>query len=149
MGTPSSSTTLTPEQLESVKRSYFNVLGMFLQQEQIESRFLRCLIKWGIQLHLKTSDLSDINLNLDELAYHEPGEKVESLYHLVYLIYLDRVVQDTELEVATLYAERLGYAPEVVSELFKSVATAAFDLDKPRNLKKEIEDFIRLHQNKQ
>jgi|SRR5690606_12612692 hypothetical protein len=145
MGT--SANQLTPEQLESVKRSYFNVLGMFLQHEQVESRFLRCLIKWGIQLHLSTSDLININLDLDKLSYQEPREKIESLYHLVYMIQLDNVVEDIELEVATLYAERLGYAPEVVAELFKSIATIPFDQENPRDLRKEIEDFMKIQKS--
>jgi hypothetical protein len=138
---------LTNEQLESVKRSYFNVLGLFLQHEQVESRFLRCLIKWGIQLQLSTSDLTNINLDLDKLAFQEPREKIESLYHLVYMIQLDNVVEDVELEVATLYAERLGYVPEVVAELFKSIATVPFDQENPRDLKKEIEDFMKIQKS--
>jgi hypothetical protein len=138
---------LTNEQLESVKRSYFNVLGLFLQHEQVESRFLRCLIKWGIQLQLSTSDLTNINLDLDQLAFQEPREKIESLYHLVYMIQLDNVVEDVELEVATLYAERLGYVPEVVAELFKSIATVPFDQENPRDLKKEIEDFMKIQKS--
>lgn len=138
---------LTTEQLESVKRSYFNVLGLFLQHEQVESRFLRCLIKWGIQLQLSTSDLTNINLDLDKLAFQEPREKIESLYHLVYMIQLDNVVEDVELEVATLYAERLGYVPEVVAELFKSIATVPFDQENPRDLKKEIEDFMKIQKS--
>ncbi|MBX2971325.1 MAG: hypothetical protein KF803_18300 [Cyclobacteriaceae bacterium] len=145
MGTPAN--LLTTEQLESVKRSYFNVLGLFLQHEQVESRFLRCLIKWGIQLQLSTADLTHTNLDLDKLAYQEPREKIESLYHLVYMIYLDNVVEDIELEVTTLYAERLGYAPEVVGELFKSIATVPFDQDKPRDLKKEIEEFMKIQKS--
>jgi hypothetical protein len=138
---------LTTEQLASVKRSYFNVLGLFLQHEQVESRFLRCLIKWGIQLQLSPSDLTNINLDLDKLAFQEPREKIESLYHLVYMIQLDNVVEDIELEVATLYAERLGYAPEVVAELFKSIATVPFDQEKPRDLRKEIEDFMKIQKS--
>lgn len=138
---------LTNEQLESVKRSYFNVLGLFLQHEQVESRYLRCLIKWGIQLQLSTSDLTNINLDLDKLAFQEPREKIESLYHLVYMIQLDNVVEDVELEVATLYAERLGYVPEVVAELFKSIATVPFDQENPRDLKKEIEDFMKIQKS--
>lgn len=138
---------LTNEQLESVKRSYFNVLGLFLQHEQVESRYLRCLIKWGIQLQLSTTDLTNINLDLDKLAFQEPREKIESLYHLVYMIQLDNVVEDVELEVATLYAERLGYVPEVVAELFKSIATVPFDQENPRDLKKEIEDFMKIQKS--
>jgi hypothetical protein len=135
----------TSEQLNSVKKSYFNILGLFLQHESIESRFLRCLLKWGIQLNLHTDDLVRSNLDLNQLSFSEPREKIESLYHLVYLINLDNVVEDVELEVATLYAEKLGFAPEVVGELFKSIATVAYDQDYPENLQKEIEDFMKIY----
>ncbi|MBX2945190.1 MAG: hypothetical protein KF725_05110 [Cyclobacteriaceae bacterium] len=133
------------EQLNAIKKSYFNILGFFLQQETIESRFLRCLLKWGIQLNLHTDDLVRSNLDLNQLAFNEPREKIESLYHLVYLINLDNIVEDVELEVASLYAEKLGFAPELVGELFKSIATVAYDQDYPRNLQKEIEDFMKLY----
>ncbi len=133
------------EQLNAIKKSYFNILGFFLQQETIESRFLRCLLKWGIQLNLHTDDLVRSNLDLNQLAFNEPREKIESLYHLVYLINLDNIVEDVELEVASLYAEKLGFAPELVGELFRSIATVAYDQDYPRNLQKEIEDFMKLY----
>ncbi len=133
------------DQLISIKKSYFNILALFLQQENIESRFLRCLLKWGIQLNLHTNDLVRSNLDLNKLSFNEPREKIESLYHLVYLINLDRVVEDVELEVATLYAEKLGFAPEVVGELFKSIATVAYDNENPGNLQREIEDFMKLY----
>jgi hypothetical protein len=63
------------------------------------------------------------------------------------MIQLDNVVEDVELEVATLYAERLGYVPEVVAELFKSIATVQFDQENPRDLKKEIEDFMKIQKS--
>ncbi|MBX2963597.1 MAG: hypothetical protein KF687_13885 [Cyclobacteriaceae bacterium] len=141
----SSQTGLSAEQLVSVKKSYFNILGLFLQQESIESRFLRCLLKWGIQLSLHTDDLVRSNLDIDRLTFNEPREKIEALYHLVYLINLDNIVEDVELEVATLYAEKLGFAPELVGELFKSIATAAYDQHNPASFQKEIEDFIRIY----
>ena len=133
------------DQLISIKKSYFNILALFLQQTNIESRFLRCLLKWGIQLNLHTDDLVRSNLDLNKLSFNEPREKIESLYHLVYLINLDRVVEDVELEVASLYAEKLGFAPEVVGELFKSIATVAYDNENPGNLQREIEDFMKLY----
>ncbi|MBL7845482.1 MAG: hypothetical protein KF846_04790 [Cyclobacteriaceae bacterium] len=145
----SSHPNFSAEQLNSVKKSYFNILGLFLQHEKIESRFLRCLLKWGIQLNLHTDDLVRSNLDLNQLSFNEPREKIESLYHLVYLINLDNVVEDVELEVATRYAEKLGFAPEVVGELFKSIATVAYDQDYPENLQKEIEDFMKIYKANQ
>src|SRR5690349_7827622 len=41
---------LTTKQMASVKKSYFNILALFLSLEKIDSRFLRCLLKWGFQL---------------------------------------------------------------------------------------------------
>src|SRR6478609_8508641 len=132
---------LNKEHLISVKGSYFNILALFLGQEKIESRFLRCLLKGGFHLHLSPEDLSKANVDIAYLQFADPGDKVEkleSIYHLVYMIYLDAVVEDVELEVATIYAERLGFKPSIVSDLFKSIATEAYDDDVDnRNVRQE------------
>ena len=141
---------LTKEQLQSVKRSYLNILALFLGQEKIESRYLRCLLKWGFQLHLSPEDLKNANIDISSLKFAHPSEKIEkleSIYHLVYMIYLDEVVEDVELEVATVYGKELGFKSEVVSELFKSIATADYDLKaKKRNVHKEVMDFLKLYE---
>jgi hypothetical protein len=141
-------TDLSKEQLHSVKKSYLNVLGLFLGQDKLESRYLRCLLKWGFQLHLSPDDLKQANIDISELKFAHPEDRVaklESIYHLVYMIYLDKVVEDVELEVATVYAQELGFKPYIVNELFKSIATADYDQMKKRNVRQEIMDFLKIH----
>jgi hypothetical protein len=139
---------MTPEQLISVKRSYFNILALFLNNEEIESRFILCLLKWGFQLGLHPEDLKVANIDVSNLKFADPGDriaKLESIYHLVYMIYLDEVVEDIELEVATIYAIKLGFKPNLVSELFKSIATEAYDQNTPRNVRQEVMEFMKIH----
>jgi hypothetical protein len=141
-------TDLTKEHARSVKKSYFNILALFLGQDKIESRYLRCLLKWGFQLHLNPEDLKHANVDISHLKFSHPEEKVEkleSIYHLVYMIYLDKVVEDVELEVATIYAQKLGFEASIVSELFKSIATAAYDESQPRNVHQEVMDFLKVY----
>jgi hypothetical protein len=140
---------LNKEHLASVKKSFFNILALFLGEDKMQSRYLRCLLKWGFQLHLSPDDLKHADVDLTHLAFLHPGEKVqklEAIYHLVYMIYLDEVVEDVELEVATIYAEKLGFAATTVSELFKSIATADADEKPQRNVHAEVLDFLRLHE---
>jgi hypothetical protein len=136
---------LNKEQLDSVKKSYFNILALFLEKEKIESKFLRCLLKWGFQLHLNPQDLHHAQVDVSSLAFTDKLDKLESIYHLVFMIYMDKVVEDVELEVATIYAEKLGFKSFVVSELFKSIATAAYDEDEPRSVRQEIMEFLKMH----
>lgn len=139
---------MKPEHLSSVKRSYFNILALFLGDEAIESRFLRCLLKWGFQLRLTTDDLKNADVDISHLKFTSVGDKVdklESIYHLVYMIYLDEVVEDIELEVATIYAGKLGFKGNVVSELFKSIATEPYDETNTRNVRQEVIDFLSLY----
>ena len=141
-------TGLSKEQLLSVRDSYFNILALFFEREQVETRFVRCLLKWGFQLHLDPEDLHEAaHRNLDDLMFRHPEkvQRLEAIYHLVYMIYLDRVVEDVELEVAIIYAQRLGFKPEVVSELFKSIATADFDQSSPLTVRQEVMEFLKLH----
>lgn len=137
------------EHLTSVKKSYFNILALFLGNDKIESRFLRCLLKWGFQLQLTPDDLKHANVDISNMKFTNIGDKVEKLeaiYHLVYMIYLDEVVEDIELEVATIYAGELGFKSTVVSELFKSIATEPYDETSARNVRQEVMDFLSLYE---
>jgi hypothetical protein len=139
---------LSASTLESVKRSYFNILALFLSQEKVESRYIHCLLKWGFQLHLNPADLKLIGEDLSEMQFEKPEERIERLeaiYHLVHMIYLDKVVDDIELEVATIYADRLGFKPSIVSGLFNSIATADQDDAPLRDVRKEVIDFLKMH----
>jgi hypothetical protein len=143
---------LKKEHLHSIKKSYFNILALFLGKENIETRFLRCLLKWGFQLHLNPEDLRQANVDISSLKFLHPEEKIErleSIYHLVYMIYLDDVVEDVELEVASIYATELGFRSDLVSELFKSIATADYDLKKRgRNVHQEVMDFMKVYEGR-
>jgi len=138
---------LDKEHLESVKTSYYNILALFLGRDKIESRYLRCLLKWGFQLRLNPEDLVKANVDISNLKFAQPDTKVnrlEAIYHLVYMIYLDEVVEDVELEVATIYAQQMGFKPSIVSDLFKSIATEIYDEGQVRNVRQEVLDFINL-----
>jgi hypothetical protein len=140
---------LKDDQIQSVQKSYFNILALFLGGDVIESRFLRCLLKWGFQLKLTPEDLKNADVDISHLRFTSIGDKVdklEAIYHLVFMIYLDEVVEDIELEVATIYAGKLGFKSGIVAELFKSIATAPFDESKSRNVRKEVIDFLNLYE---
>src|SRR5687768_9291458 len=139
---------LSKEQTYSIKKSYLNILGLFLNEEKIESRFLRCLLKWGFQLHLSPEDLRQENIDMSHLKFSHPEEKVEkaeAIYHLVHMICMDNVVEDVELEVASVYAERLGFKPSLVSDLLKSIVTADADGNDDGNVRQQVIDFLKLN----
>ncbi len=137
---------ITTTQYDAVKKSFFNILAFLLEHENIESKYLRCLLKWGLQLDLNKEDLVISNMDISQLSFTEPREKIESLFHLTYLIYLDNVVEDIELEVASLYAQRLGFSEVLIRDLFMFIAHLASSKKMPHNLQAEIEVFISTHQ---
>jgi hypothetical protein len=139
---------LSSDQLHSIKKSYLNIIALFLGKPSIESKYFRCLLKWGFQLHISPDDLKKASVDVSSMAYSEPTEKVEkleSIFHLVQMIYLDKVVEDIELEVAGIYAEKLGFGKEVVSELFQSIATAKYDEDNHPAVRQQVLDFLKLY----
>jgi hypothetical protein len=141
-------TGLSREQVHSIKKSYLNIVGLFLGEEKIESRYLRCLLKWGFQLQLNPDDLSQENIDISLLKFSHPEDKVErveSIYHLVYMICLDQVVEDVELEVASIYAEKLGFKASLVSDLLKSIVTADSDGNVTGNVRQQVIDFLKLN----
>lgn len=141
-------TELSEEEVKSIKKSFFNILALFLKEKHVESRYVGCLMKWSAQLNLSQKDLHHIEDNFDQLQFTAPDTKLaklQSVYHLVHMIYLDNVVEDIELEVATAYAVKLGFQSSVVSELFKAIATAPFDGKKTSDVENEITEFLSLY----
>lgn len=138
------------EEKDLIKKSYFNLLSVFFEQESISGHHVRCLLKWGIQLGISTADLERIGRNLAHQKFQPPSDKVERLewvYHLVYMIQLDLVLEDEELEVATIFAERLGFKKSMVADLFKSITTAeSADLSQT-DVRKEVIDFLKIENN--
>ncbi len=139
---------LAQEELQSIKNSFFNILALFLSHDKIESKYVACLMKWSAQLNLSQEDLHKIEGEFDQIDFNEIEgkiERMEAIYHLVHMIYLDNIVEDIELEVASLYAEKLGFQPSVVGELFKAIATAPFDGSSTSEVRSNVEDFLKLH----
>ncbi|MBI3220828.1 MAG: hypothetical protein HYZ44_15035 [Bacteroidetes bacterium] len=131
---------------KAVKESYFNLLAVLLEQENVKGSHVLCVLKWGIQLGINPADIDTIGKGFTS-PYTPPGselERLESVYHLVYMIYLDQVVEDNELEVANMYASRLGFKEKLVADLFKSIATAEFDHASPDNVRKEVIEFLKI-----
>ena len=58
---------------------------------------------------------------------------------------LDNVVEDIELEVAAIYAAKLGFKSYIVGELFKAIATAPFDGKSTSEVRKEVEGFLAMY----
>ena len=135
--------------MESVKQSYFNILALFMHDEKMETRFVKCLIKWGLQLNLTIVDINSHGKRIEELKFAMPSLKIdrlEAVYHLVQMIYLDDVVEDVELEVASIYAEKLGFNRGIVGDLFKSIATKDSDGAKGEDIRKEVIDFLKMNE---
>lgn len=142
-------TELSKDQLLSVRESYFNILALFLDQEKIDSRYIRCLLKWAVQLRINPEDLGRTSKDISTISFSlDKVDKLEAVYHLVHMIYLDRVVEDVELEVATIYAEKLGFHAPIVSELFTAIVTSDPDRSKKRDVRKEVIEFLNLHKDK-
>ncbi len=129
--------------LTKVKKSYFNLLATYQGAGKVDGKYLACIVKWGIQLGVNVDDLRELE-NATPAVPSEKAARIEALYHLVYMIYLDRVVEDLELEVAADYAMKLGFEKELVGDLFKSIATIPYDEVSSQDIQKELEDFIKM-----
>ncbi|MDH5604754.1 MAG: hypothetical protein OEY51_12480 [Cyclobacteriaceae bacterium] len=139
---------LSQNELNSIKTSYFNILALFLGRDSINSKYVGCLIKWAIQLRFSSEELHYTEENFRKLDFEMPStstDKLEAIFHLVHMIYLDNVVEDIELEVASLYAEHLGFEKYVVGEIFQSIATAPYDGKTLNQVQGEIREILKFH----
>ena len=144
-------TGLTKEQTDSIKHSYLNIVALLLSKDKLESRYLICLLKWAIELGLTPDDLRKPDIDISRLEFSNPSEKiekVEAIFHLVHMICLDQVVEDVELEIASIYAEKLGFRRLLVSDLLKSIITADTDGAPVGNVRQQVIDFMSLNDEK-
>jgi hypothetical protein len=132
----------------SVKNSLRNIYALFLSKETIKPQYLTCVIKWGLQLPLNYEEINDIIENVDKSSFKVPSDKIDAMqrvYDLVHLIYLDDVVEDIELEVATNYAEALGYKPHIVGDILKTILTAPYDGLSDDQIRDEIKNLVEMN----
>ncbi|MDH5365556.1 MAG: hypothetical protein OEW67_01100 [Cyclobacteriaceae bacterium] len=133
---------------DSVKNSLRNIYALFLSKDTIKPQYITCVIKWGLQMQLNYEEINDIIENVDENSFEASSDKLESIqriYDLVHLIYLDDKIEDIELEVATKYAEALGYEPHVVGDILKTILTAPYDGLSDDEIRDEIKSLVKMN----
>lgn len=138
---------LSEEELKSLKKSFMNILALFFKNSTIETKYVACLMKWSTQLGLSIQDLHSIEENFDHLEFKSLSseqEKLEAIFNLVHMIYMDNIMEDIELEVATFYAKELGFKENLMDELFKAIATAPYDGKSTSDVRNEISEFLTL-----
>ena len=133
---------LNKEEYKSIKDSFFHIYHYFLNKGPLSKEYVTCLFKWGIQLNINEEE---IGFYLDSEDNIDPTKKVnllEHLYNLVYMIYLDQVVEDIELKVVSDYAETLGFDASIVNDLLKTIVTAPYDGYEFSHVKSHIQDIL-------
>lgn len=135
---------LTDQEYQSVKSSFINIYILFLKEEPITTHLVDCLLKWGIQLDLNEQELNGMIKQRENFDFQMPTrqEAIEQIYDLVYMIYMDEVVEDAELQIATKYAEKLGFESHVVGDLLKAIVAAPGDGLDHHELKSEIKKLL-------
>ncbi|EMR02417.1 hypothetical protein [Cesiribacter andamanensis] len=121
---------LTLTSLASLRKSYFNVLAFYMLDENSCADKLSCLLKWGAELEISKSELLRLMKNPSLLPYQSPESTIDALaqiYDLVYMVYMDGIVEDVELAVVTEYAAQLGLEPCTVNALLKALVAAQLD----------------------
>lgn len=140
---------ISPEEFKSIKESFFHVYHSFLNEGFISKNFVGCLFKWGIQLHITEAELKYLNPE-NEIAFTETVDKekgIQHLYNLVYMIYLDGVVEDIELEVVSKYAQKINFQPHIVNDLLKTIVTAPSDGFDFNHVKSHLKDLLEVAGN--
>ena len=134
---------LTKEEYKSIKDSFFHIYHHFLNKGPLSKEYVTCLLKWAVQLNVNEEEVVRYIDTEDNLTHTK--EKVNllgHLYNLVYMIYLDNVVEDSELKVVTDFAETLGFKASIVNDLLKTIVTAPDDGIEFSDVKRHLKEII-------
>ena len=136
---------MSKEELISVRNSYLNILTLFLAKDKVDSKYVGCLIKWAVQLQFEGEDLRDIETNFHKLAFNMPetsADKLDAIIDLVRMIYMDNVVEDIEMELASIYAEQLGFEKHAIAEIFLGLSTGSIKGEALNDVKDDLKKII-------
>ncbi len=133
---------LNEEEIASMKESFFHIYHSFLNEGYLSKDFVGCLFKWGVQLHVTEDELEFIDPSKTDDEIITKENAIEHLFNLVFMIYLDGVVEDIELEVVTKYAEKIGFQSHVVNDLLKTIVTAPYDGFDFKHVKEHLREFL-------
>ena len=137
---------LSQEELKSIKDSFFHIYHSFLNEGFLSKDFVGCLFKWGIQLHISEEELKYIDPSSEEEEITNEENALQHLFNLVYMIYLDGTIEDIELEVVTMYAEKIGFKSHIVNDLLKAIVTAPYDGFDIKQVKESLMEIIEYNQ---
>lgn len=115
---------------DRLKESYLNVLSYSVKDLKLNKVKLDCIKRWGKDMGIPENELQFICQHPDSVEFEAPTSRLEGIgqvYDLVYFIYLDGVVEDTELEIMMDYAKVLHLPPAVVGDVLKAIDTASGD----------------------
>lgn len=98
-----------------------------------------------MQLDVPIEKLEQIKNNPDYTPPANKQEALERVYDLVYMIYLDGVVEDDELQVTSQYAEKLDLPPSIVGDLLKAIVTAPADGVSADEVRNELKELLETH----
>ena len=130
---------------KSLHESYFTILATFAADPRTTPAQLAGIYEWGQQLAVAPEKLDAIVRAPKAIASHppeSPQSAIDQLYNLVYMIYLDEVVDDHEIEILMKYAERLGFPQHIVGDLMKAILTAPSDGVPAWQVKNELKDLL-------
>lgn len=135
---------VTINSLHSLKSSFLNVLAYFTLEENSCAFKLECLLKWGNELGVSKAELHRLMKNPSLISFVVPATTIDALaqiYDLVYMVNMDGIVEDVELEVVSEYAAGIGLESCTVNNLLKAMVAAQLDGLTDEDLRSDI----RLH----
>ena len=130
---------------ESILYSYFTILAVFANDKHTTREQFDNIYVWGRQLDVPEEELDTVVHDAATLVRHtpkDPQSALEQLYNLVYMIYLDNVVDECEIEILMKYAEHLGFPQHIVGDIIKAILTAPSDGVPVKQVRDELKELL-------
>ena len=134
----------------SLLSSYFSILRTFAVDSHTTPAQLDTILTWGRYIEVPAGELESIVKNPQASGVHSPDDSrsaIEQLYYLTYMIYLDEVVDDCEIEILMKYAEHLGFPQHIIGDLMKAILTAPSDGVPAWQVKNELKVLLEASSN--
>ncbi len=131
---------------QALLSSYRSILYTFVSATHTTQMQLDTICGWGQYIGIPTTETDALIKAFSSSGVQPPKDQrspIEQLYYLTYMIYLDKVVDDCEIEILMEYAKHLGFPQHIIGDLMKAILTAPSDGVPAWQVKDELKDLLK------
>ncbi|HTF81369.1 MAG TPA: hypothetical protein VL947_06585 [Cytophagales bacterium] len=123
-----------------------NLVSLAKLDGHVTQEELGFLVKVGARNEISESEIRKMLTSASVVKVftpHTDAERFEIIYDLIEMILADGIIEDTELEFAIDFCDKLGFRPAISGVLVRKIATDLVEGKSKQHIHEKVKGFIK------